>query len=180
MESSVAPAPAAHAAPAARQYHFDRQDCVACHNDPHRTTISCETCHNGQQWKQLKTFDHSSTKFVLEGAHVTVPCAACHKPAGPTAKGAPDFSKTPKQCFECHEDVHGGQFMSGGRQEDCKACHTISKWNSGAFDHNSTSYPLDGFHVRVRCAQCHNQQKEMDGKTIRIYRGAPTDCAKCH
>ena len=194
IASPVAGAKAANASDhAARQYHFARQDCVTCHSDPHNTpkvaAMPCETCHNVRQWKELKTFEHASTKFALEGAHQTVTCAGCHKPssqnlrASPTATNAkivPDFAKTPKLCFECHEDVHGGQFLSAGREQDCKACHTVNNWSSSAFNHNATSYPLDGFHSQVPCAQCHTQQQEIDGKTIRIYRRAPTECAKCH
>jgi len=185
--ASVAYLPA-NAASAARQYHFDRQGCVGCHSDPHRTDVTCETCHTERQWKELRPFDHASTKFLLEGAHETVLCAGCHKPVDLhpaqsgriAAKGAPDFSKTPRQCSECHEDVHGGQFMKSDREEDCTSCHSVTKWSSGAFNHDATAFPLDGSHIRVRCVQCHNQEKETDGKTIRIYRGTPTECTKCH
>ncbi len=182
VDKAAAPALArvANTASAARLYHFERQNCVACHSDPHRTNLACETCHDVQQWKQTKLFDHRSTNFALEGAHQAVMCASCHKPAAANAKSTLGFFQTPQQCSECHQDVHGGQFMTATRKEDCKSCHTMSKWNSDAFDHNATAYPLDGFHVRVSCAQCHKQQKEVAGKMIRIYRGTPTECTKCH
>lgn len=165
---------------AARQYHFARQDCVVCHSDPHPTKVACETCHEVQQWKLTKAFNHRSTNFDLEGAHQTVACASCHKPSKPDAKSTVGFRETPRQCSACHQDPHGGQFMTAERKEDCNSCHAISKWNADAFDHNATSYPLDGYHAKVACARCHKQQKEFAGKTIRIYRGTPTECTKCH
>jgi len=173
---------AASASP--RQYHFSEQACTACHNDPHRTTQACETCHNTNQWKELRPFDHSTTKFRLEGAHQSATCVSCHRPTQVSAltktKPIPDFFRTPTRCSSCHEDIHGGQFQSAGADKECSACHTISKWDAGSFDHNKTSYQLDGSHAKVRCAQCHTQQLLVDSKQIRIYHGTPTQCASCH
>ncbi len=182
---------AAHVAgsppPAVRQYHFADLTCTGCHMDPHSTKQSCEACHNTRNWKELRSFDHASTKFPLEGAHQSALCAACHNPPAATssvsarsAKGTVDFSHTPKQCFECHEDIHGGQFMTPGSEKDCSSCHSISKWGAASFDHSKTEYRLDGAHRLVRCAQCHAQQKEIDGRVVRIYRGAPKNCEGCH
>ncbi len=173
--------------PAARQYHFGDQTCTGCHADPHSTKQTCETCHNTRNWKELRSFDHASTKFPLEGAHQNATCIGCHKPVTATSnvpsvrvKTSADFSHTPRQCFECHEDIHGGQFMAPGREKDCSSCHSISKWSAGSFDHSKTDYPLDGAHSMVRCAQCHTQQKEIDGRTVRLYHGTPKDCEGCH
>ncbi|MBZ5636707.1 MAG: hypothetical protein LAO55_26575 [Acidobacteriia bacterium] len=172
------------ATPAARQYHFAEQNCTSCHNDPHRTTQACESCHNTNQWKEIRLFDHSATKFKLEGAHQSATCVSCHRPAQGSSlaktKPTPDFFHTPTRCSECHEDVHGGQFQTTGADKECSTCHTISKWDAGAFDHNKTSYPLDGAHAKVRCAQCHTQQLVVDGRQIRVYRGTPTQCTSCH
>jgi hypothetical protein len=168
----------------ARQYHLKFETCTACHTDPHRTTLSCETCHNARQWKELRSFDHNTTKFALIDAHQAVSCVNCHKPiqtnSGTNAKRTADFGHTARQCFECHEDVHGGQFMSPGNERDCSTCHAVTKWSAGEFDHNKTRFPLDGAHDKVRCAQCHTAQIERDGKTIRQYTGAPVRCGDCH
>jgi hypothetical protein len=173
--------------PAARQYHFADQTCTGCHMDPHSTKQTCETCHNTRNWRELRSFDHATTKFALEGAHQNATCIGCHRPvtaaatsAGARAKTTADFSHTPKQCFECHEDIHGGQFMVPGSEKDCSSCHTISKWSAGAFDHSKTDFPLDGAHSMVRCAQCHTQQKEIDGRVVRLYRGTAKNCEGCH
>jgi hypothetical protein len=37
----------------------------------------CLTCHTMDGWRPA-TFDHASTKFPLQGAHVAQPCQACH------------------------------------------------------------------------------------------------------
>jgi len=167
-----------------RQYHFASQTCVACHADPHQTMLACEACHTTQQWKELRNFDHSTTKFLTEGPH-NIACIRCHRasdaPASKTAsKETPLFSKTPNQCFGCHRDVHGGQFMGGGPREDCSACHVLPRWSATDFNHDQTRFPIDRAHRNVGCVQCHKEQKETDGKTIRIYRGTPTECTKCH
>ncbi|MGA7412361.1 MAG: cytochrome c3 family protein [Bryobacteraceae bacterium] len=171
----------------ALQYHFSDQSCSVCHADPHSTKLTCETCHNTRNWKELRTFDHTSTKFALEGAHQRTGCIDCHKPAAPApptdtarVKISADFSHTPKQCFECHDDIHGGQFMTPGKEQDCSSCHSVTKWNSATFDHDKTSYPLDGAHSKVGCAQCHMQQKEIDGRVVRMYGDARTRCEGCH
>ena len=172
---------------AARQYHFADQSCAGCHVDPHHTKVSCETCHNARQWKEVKPFDHATTKFRLEGAHETTACIECHKPhadaravEAKNAKEAADFSRTPLQCFECHEDVHGGQFMSAGKEQDCSTCHDVVRWRTGTFDHSKTSFPLDGAHEKVACGQCHKDRTSVDGKTIRAYKNTPKLCIDCH
>jgi hypothetical protein len=169
---------------AARRYHFSDLTCTACHLDPHHTQQSCETCHNTRQWKEVRPFDHGTTQFPLEGAHQTATCIGCHRPlpvaANAKVRPTADFFRTPRQCFECHEDIHGGQFMSSGSEKDCSSCHSITKWNAGSFDHSKTSFPLDGAHDKVRCARCHRDQMEREGRQIRLYRGTPTQCSGCH
>ncbi len=179
----------------ARKYHFADQSCTGCHVDPHRmrtgamagnAAVTCETCHNTREWRELRSFDHNQTKFKLEGAHQSATCIGCHRPvtAAVNARNAPkptvDFAVTPTQCYECHDDIHGGQFMTPGKEKDCSSCHSISKWGSAEFDHSKTSYPLEGAHTQVRCAQCHTENKEINGRVTRVYSGTPTDCAACH
>jgi hypothetical protein len=44
-------------------------------------------------------------------------------------------------------------------------------WNTRAFDHDRTPFPLTGAHRVAACTQCHG-----DG----VYAGKATDCASCH
>ncbi len=171
-----------------RQYHFTSQTCNACHDDPHRTQVSCEECHTTETWKAVRPFDHSATKFGIGGAHQKVKCIDCHKPSGAgsgdAAAVAPGFYKTSNQCSGCHgaKDAHGGQFLSAGRVEDCAACHTTARWQLAGleFDHDKVNFVLDRAHRSVACAKCHKDEREVNGKMVRLYRDTVKDCIKCH
>jgi hypothetical protein len=168
-----------------RQYHFASRTCNACHTDPHQTKLACETCHTPEQWKEVRPFDHPSTRFKLEGTHLNVKCIQCHKPSEPAgggvAKVAPEFANTPIQCSGCHaaKDAHGGQFKSGP-PEECSNCHVTVHWNGENFNHDKTPFVLNRDHRNVECAKCHKNQRESGGKMIRVYRGTPMECVKCH
>ena len=178
------PAIAAMAVPAAktfisgplRQYHFASQTCETCHTDPHQTTLACESCHMTEQWKTLHAFDHSTTKFQLDGGHVKVKCADCHM--GTT----PQFPNTPEQCTGCHaaKDVHAGQFRRGVQEEDCATCHVTARWELKDFNHDKSRFPLDVAHRNVACEKCHREQRGAAGKMVRSYRGTATECVQCH
>ncbi len=178
-----------------RRYHFASRGCNTCHNDPHginpQANLACETCHVTQQFKATLPFDHSRTKFKLEGSHQDparpITCGNCHKPSGPTdgaASGtAPQFSRRSAQCSGCHaeKDPHGGQFSSpANRQRDCSSCHTAAAWKAGGFDHDTARFALNKVHRNVTCTKCHKEQKEANGKMYRVYRDTPVDCLKCH
>ncbi len=68
------------------------------------------------------------------------------------------------------QSPHGDQLKM-----DCVKCHDPSGWTVNyatiQFDHNKTSYPLEGAHAQTDCKLCHN--------TL-IFQGAPTDCVSCH
>jgi len=163
-----------------RQYHFAAQTCNTCHADPHQTRLACETCHAPQRWNDLRPFDHATTKFQLEGAHTTASCLQCHIPGDGT--NAPVFPETPGQCFRCHvaKDVHGGQFRTAAREEDCSSCHVTARWDTKDFNHERAAFPLDVAHRSVACEKCHKEQRQIAGKMVRMYRGTPTECVRCH
>ena len=82
--------------------------CEACHVDVHGKQFAkaqkteCSTCHNSQRWKP-STFDHSKTKFPLEGGHKGVACDKCHS-LTKVVDGKPVlfYKPTPLQCEACH------------------------------------------------------------------------------
>jgi hypothetical protein len=37
----------------------------------------------------------------------------------------------------------------------CAACHPITTWSAGVFDHSATGFPLTQGHASVACAMCH-------------------------
>jgi len=112
-----------HATPA---YRDAKRECVGCHEkeDKHKRTLGseCGECHNARDWK-IWDFDHNRrTKYVLDGAHVRVACASCHK--APAAPGKA-LAAVGTQCVACHraDDPHNGEF---GPQ--CARCHRTSAW----------------------------------------------------
>jgi len=99
------------------------KSCIECHDskDVHKGALGrdCGSCHNPNDWR-LWRFDHDKeTKFVLDGAHAGVSCAACHN--APLA----EHRKLPRDCIGCHrdDDVHDGSF---GPQ--CDRCHGTTSW----------------------------------------------------
>jgi hypothetical protein len=190
--TTLALAPVREGTPATvpRQYHFATQTCISCHTDPHQTKLACETCHTPEQWKAVRPFEHSTTRFKLEGTHLEVKCVQCHKAPEPRvgeaakvggAQVTADFSKTPNQCLGCHtaKDAHAGQFNSRP-EEDCAQCHTAVHWNGDNFNHDKTSFILNQVHRNVECAKCHKDQRKVGVKMVRVYRGTPAECTKCH
>jgi hypothetical protein len=140
--------------------------CFDCHKekDPHKGRLGekCNDCHSEIAWRQVKTFDHGTTKFPLQGAHRDVTCAICHK--GERYKGVGTL------CLDCHkiQDAHAGRY--GGK---CESCHDQNKWKVVHFDHDkATKYPLKGAHAKVKCDSCH---------TGDLYRDKlATTCVSCH
>jgi hypothetical protein len=155
--------------------------CLDCHKDPHHGSFvqGCEACHNTNGWKKIslqavnERFDHSKTKYPLEGKHASVDCAQCH------ANG--DFKKPLafKKCMDCHKpDPHNGQFAKRPDGGECASCHTVNGWKPSTFtvkEHASSAYPLQGGHARLQCAQCHTPKGRETLFKIKFER-----CTDCH
>jgi len=137
-------------------------DCEACHllDDAHAGKFGeqCGVCHSSDGWKPA-IFDHNRADFRLEGKHIEVPCENCHTDG---------FISTPKDCYSCHkqDDKHNGVYGTA-----CESCHNPSAWVDATFDHSLSTFPLDGAHVNVECAECH-----IGG----VFKGTPLECAACH
>jgi hypothetical protein len=174
-------------------YHFKQLACTTCHADIHRgefnvrmaeldakgKPMGCEACHTTMEWAELSKFDHTRTKFPLEGSHRAVACADCHKPPNMEQNMLHvQFANAPTVCNECHENPHANQF--GARGRDCASCHTSKKWKPSLFDHEKTVFSLRGGHQNVACSACHTFKKQVDGNSVLFYKPTPTDCAACH
>jgi hypothetical protein len=170
-------------------FHFQEIACSGCHADPHAGEFaqkmqgrSCDACHISRTWKDTPGFDHSATAFALEGAHRALACVRCHEGSRPVA-GSNDvtFGSAPVRCSECHQDIHGGQFLARMSSADCGQCHQPARWKPTIFRHQiDSNYPLQGVHARVACAQCHTLTKEIGGTEIVFYKGTPRQCEACH
>jgi hypothetical protein len=91
-------------------------------------------------------------------------------------------------CSRCHEDPHGGQFItavssnpSGARGLSCVSCHTERSWHETAgFDHSQTAFPLAGAHQSVGCMDCHRAPAPKTGIANVVFSAAPGRCSGCH
>jgi hypothetical protein len=135
------------------------KNCEACHKDPHRGEFgkSCQECHNEKDWKRTRDFHKN---FTLSGVHYSLQCTECHK-------NDRNLSGMSQNCSLCHQkdDVHNGSLPK------CGECHRQHFWETAAFRHSLTAFPLRGTHRTLDCEACH---------ATGIYRGTPTRCVDCH
>jgi hypothetical protein len=157
------------------------RDCVSCHNDPHRGSLTgeCTRCHDAGRWKDAPRFDHARTDYPLTGKHADVPCAKCHlaarlrPPVDSAGRPTPVFRPVSfKDCSSCHANPHQGRLTGA-----CTTCHVTSSFKTidrAGFDHDRTRYPLRGRHAAVACGSCHV------GTGPAAARPAFATCATCH
>jgi predicted CXXCH cytochrome family protein len=113
------------------------------------------------------TFDHFSTGFVLDGAHISVTCEGCH--VGGT------FTGTIPQCSSCHSQSSIVQASSKppthvATNGECSDCHITAGWTAAAFmDHSS---------ITGSCISCHNGV-QATGKTP-THISSNDQCDDCH
>jgi len=131
----------------AQGYAGTPKDCFSCHqaDDAHEGQYgaACETCHHPGDWKDA-AFDHSLSRFPLDGAHVNVECAACHKDN--------IYQGTPTDCAACHRDpdYHLGLFSG----QACSECHTTAAWRPAPYNGPHT-FPMNHGEQNNACADCH-------------------------
>jgi len=80
--------------------------CATCHADtsPHRDQFdgrACDTCHDTAAFT-LAGFDHTRTRFPLDGAHAAVACASCHRTEEDAAGSFVRFRPLGTACADCH------------------------------------------------------------------------------
>ena len=192
-----------HKNAAAGQFTGLSTACYSCHQKDFQTPVldhvsagfptTCESCHTVDTWFNAK-FDHLKfTGYALTGAHVTLPCTACH--INNVYKG------TPANCYACHTTDFVGTnnppHVQLGLPHDCGTCHTTVNWLNAKFDHTLyANYPLTGMHATLTCIQCHTNnnyvntptacyschQADFTGTTNpnHVAAGFPTDCSTCH
>ena len=152
----------------------------------------------GYQPARFEVEDHQKLGYRLEGAHLTVACAACHPKDARLEKKVPaatrarleaqrrpvraslalfDIPRAAKDCRACHRDPHAGQFQARQEKDGCTACHGLESFRKVRFDHQKESrFPLTGKHEKAACASCH---RPGEGGLTR-YKPLPVTCAGCH
>ncbi len=152
-------------------------DCSGCHmpdftkaaNPNHVKSgfpQTCDVCHTTAAW-QPANFDHNKTAFPLTGAHVTTLCLICHVNN--------NFTTVSTQCVGCHltdfNKTTSPNHVQAGFPQDCQVCHVTTAWTPAAFDHQKTTFPLTGAHVKTQCLLCHINNN---------FTTLPLQCSGCH
>jgi hypothetical protein len=157
-------------------------DCKPCHTSSHNpkfASLECKSCHVTTSWatRSSQPFDHSLTKYKLEGKHAAVACEKCHKDNGNSTFAAKFLIRHDK-CADCHTDYHKGQFTKKFG-DDCAQCHTERSFVPSTFTfarHAESRLPLKGAHTAVPCNDCHKRT----GQKEPIFRLENTRCDGCH
>ncbi|MCP4604738.1 MAG: hypothetical protein GY847_30160 [Proteobacteria bacterium] len=169
-------------------WRLNKQKCSQCHKNPHGNSFDkqlqtgdCAICHKDTGWKPAK-FKHD--KWPLLDKHASVLCLDCHVAPSDDQKTTQlvgPSGPNPRECDECHKDIHAGQFGLTKPVYKCDKCHDAKSFKIPKFDHQKlTDYPLEGKHKKVKCAKCHPTETLTDGtKSIR-YRLPYDKCRDCH
>ncbi|MCB1184531.1 hypothetical protein KDM41_13965 [bacterium] len=163
--------------------------CTDCHKDPHVGTLgpNCTQCHVTDDWLKIngQAFDHSRTKYPLEGRHAGVSCAQCHD----NGRKKPAFAA----CRDCHADAHDAATLERPKLMVCEDCHTVAGFRPAGYTmtrHAESAFPLRGGHQATPCLRCHQPsdgaaaRRGVDPKSVyaRAANLAPAHaaCTDCH
>lgn len=151
-------------------------NCATCHIDDYQRTQSpnhmaaglgtnCQDCHVPVAWQGAGSFAHPSS-FPLTNAHGGLDCAECHTPG--------TFGGLSTACASCHladfQATTTPNHAAAGFSMECQLCHRTTMWVGAMFNHPS-SFPLNGGHSALDCAQCH---------VGNVYAGLSPQCVNCH
>src|ERR1035437_3493899 len=177
-DSTNFPLEGQHKTVSCRKCHEDlkfknaKRECISCHKDVHEQTLgrNCERCHTNASWivtniKQI----HQQSRFPLIGTHNQADCYQCHKSASRLR-----FDPMRSDCIDCHlidfNNTPNPSHTTSNFSKDCSLCHNEINWQSSAFNHNASGFPLTGGHFGVTCVKCHANG----------YTSTPTTCVSCH
>ena len=109
---------------------------------------SCALCHDSVAWTN-GSFNHSTTKFPLTGAHTSVACASCHVNL--------NYTTLATDCYSCHksdyQSTNNPGHAAAGFPTTCLTCHTTATWAGATFNH--TWFPTNHGNAQNVCATCH-------------------------
>lgn len=93
---------------ASRAFRKLSQACESCHRDAHAGQFAvagatgCDRCHSARgAWNRL-VYDHRTSAFVLDGAHATIECGACHRKESIGGTTVVRYKPLPTRCESCH------------------------------------------------------------------------------
>lgn len=114
-----------------------------------------------------RNFDHFTTGFRLDGAHLAVDCESCHV--------AGVFPGTPSECSGCH--TQGGRVRASAPPAShplttrfCEDCHRTAAWLPiTRMNHDAVS---------GACSTCHNNVQSVGKPPNHL--ATTSDCSACH
>jgi hypothetical protein len=160
--------------------------CADCHADVHKGQFvrradegRCESCHDVKGFTPAgyTLEDHQKSAYPLAGAHLAIPCIACHRP---DASRVVRFRFATTRCIDCHKDPHRGELDKYNPKGGCESCHKVDSWRVVTFDHATTRFALAGGHSRVRCSQCHEKLEPGTPRERMHLTGLALTCNGCH
>ena len=127
-----------------------------------------------QAHKDLEGLSNCSKCHELGDKVLNSKCLACHKEMNSLIKANRGYHASSdvkgKDCFNCHSDHNGRTFE-------------IIRFNEKSFDHQKTTFRLEGKHIDLKCNDCH-QAKFIADKSIskrkNTFLGMLNDCKSCH
>jgi nitrate/TMAO reductase-like tetraheme cytochrome c subunit len=161
------------------------EKCTDCHTDYHKSQFAkygkspdCKECHtvDGFTPSMFTIEKHNQSKFKLEGGHLSTPCLECHKKDKDW-----NFRKIGEKCVDCHQNIHKNAIdVTYIPEENCEKCHNVATWNNVKFDHNLTTFKLEGKHAEQTCKKCHFEEKS-DGTVLQKFASLKNSkCEDCH
>ncbi len=181
--------------------NYSAFSCIDCHehnrsemDDEHNdvngysyNSMACFSCHPGGSEKSA--FTHSSTNFILKGAHTSANCLDCHTTS---------FSGTSAECNSCHtasyNQAANPNHVNAGIAVECETCHNETDWKPSLFNHTTTTgFELSNGHSGKQCSECHTgttanassdcvscHQQNYNNAKDHVASNFPTDCTQCH
>jgi hypothetical protein len=157
---------------------------------------SCHTDHHGEAGPltlaAMANFPHDRTGFSLR-AHEPISedgsfmCGECHTvPLGEFDLNA---------CRACHLSYDAGYLVQHIQDfyPTCLGCHDGLDSYGAAFDHEQTTFPLNGEHAGLACGNCHAGAQDLamlqatEGECEACHRSdnvhsdkIPSECGACH
>ena len=145
-------------------YQLVYTECYQCHQTDFTSATNpnhvagnfnhdCTQCHSTTNWTSA-TFDHSTTRFPLTGAHTSAQCQSCH------VNG--NYQLVYTDCYQCHltdfQQVSSPNHVSQQFPHDCTMCHSTSVWTPNTMNHDAAYFRIYSGRHRgewTQCNQCH-------------------------
>lgn len=157
--------------------------CSDCHDDPHEGQFvqACDQCHSEDGFRDIRPeqFHGDPDTFLLAGQHARLRCQACHViPEGQDILAQAKFAGLGRDCSDCHEDPHAGQFA-----DTCDHCHTEDGFRNiraEQFHGDPDTFILKARHAQLKCQACHESPEGQHSLGSAKFTGLGKTCADCH